>query len=195
MWVKKGRISCWSFSIGGLLSLVDDRDTQRGGARPRREHRPSMRIEVDDLSRPAIHALLNEHLQSMYELSPPESVHALDLEKLRKPGITFWSVWEGSLLIGCGALKELDPKHGEVKSMRTPVALRRRGAGRAILAHIIAVARSRSYERLSLETGSHEAFRPAQELYESFGFTYCGPFGEYAEDPNSVFMTMRLRAP
>ena len=153
-----------------------------------------MRIEIDDLSRPAIHALLNEHLQSMYELSPPESVHALDLEKLRKPEITFWSVWEGALLIGCGALKELDPKHGEVKSMRTPIALRRKGAGRAILAHIIEVARSRDYERLSLETGSHQAFRPAQKLYESFGFTYCGPFGEYVDDPNSVFMTMRLQA-
>ena len=153
-----------------------------------------MRIEIDDLSRPAIHALLNEHLQSMHELSPPESVHALDVEKLRTPGITFWSVWEGPLLIGCGALKELDPKHGEIKSMRTPVALRRKGAGRAILAHIIEVARSRDYERLSLETGSHEAFRPAQKLYESFGFTYCGPFGEYVEDPHSVFMTMRLSA-
>jgi putative acetyltransferase len=151
-----------------------------------------MRIEIDDLSRPAIQALLNEHLQSMYELSPPESVHALDLEKLRKPEITFWSVWEGPLLIGCGALKELDPRHGEIKSMRTPVALRRKGAGRAILAHIIEVARSRDYERLSLETGAHEAFRPAQRLYESVGFAYCGPFGDYPEDPNSVFMTMRL---
>ena len=151
-----------------------------------------MKIEIDDLSRPAIHALLNEHLQNMYELSPPKSVHALDVEKLRKPGITFWSAWEGPLLLGCGALKELDRKHGEVKSMRTPAALRRRGAGRAILAHIIEVARSRSYERLSLETGSMEAFKPAQMLYESFGFTHCGPFGEYSDDPNSVFMTLRL---
>src|SRR6202171_5909248 len=126
----------------------------------------------------------------MYELSPPESVHALDLEKLRKPEITFWSAWEGSLLLGCGALKELDQKHGEVKSMRTPKALRRRGAGRVILAHVIEVARSRAYERLSLETGSNEAFKPAQRLYESFGFTYCGPFGEYPEHLNSVFMTL-----
>jgi putative acetyltransferase len=151
-----------------------------------------MKIEIDDLSHPAIHALLNEHLQSMYELSPPESVHALDLEKLRKPEITFWTAWDGSLLLGCGALKELDHKHGEVKSMRTPNALGRQGAGRAILARIIEVARSRGYERLSLETGSMEAFAPAQLLYESFGFTFCGPFGEYVEDPNSVFMTMRL---
>jgi putative acetyltransferase len=151
-----------------------------------------MQIEVDDLSRPAIHALLNEHLQSMYEMSPPESVHALDLEKLRQPGITFWSAWQGSLLLGCGALKELDRKHGEVKSMRTPSARRRQGTGRAILAHIIEVARSRAYERLSLETGSMEAFRPAQRLYESFGFSYCGPFGEYVEDPHSTFMTLCL---
>lgn len=151
-----------------------------------------MKIEIDDLSRAAIHALLNEHLRSMYALSPPESVHALDLEKLRKPEITFWSAWDDSLLLGCGAVKELDPKHGEVKSMRTPNAYRRRGAGRAILAHIIEVARSRSYERLSLETGSMGAFTPAHKLYESFGFTFSGPFGDYAEDPNSVFMTMRL---
>jgi putative acetyltransferase len=151
-----------------------------------------MKIEIDDLSRPAIHALLNEHLQEMYRLSPPESVHALDLDKLRKPGITFWSAWDGPQLLGCGALKELDPTHGEIKSMRTPAALRRKGAGRAILAHIIEVARSRSYERLSLETGSMEAFRPAQRLYESFGFKSCGPFGEYRPDPNSAFMTMRL---
>ncbi len=152
-----------------------------------------MKIEIDDLSRPAIHALLDEHLRNMHELSPRESVHALDIERLRKPEITFWSAWEGPLLLGCGALKELGRKHGEVKSMRTPTALRRKGAGRAILAHIVEVARSRSYERLSLETGSMEAFKPAQTLYESFGFTVCGPFGDYADDPNSVFMTMRLQ--
>lgn len=151
-----------------------------------------MLIEIDDLSHPAIHDLLNEHLQSMYELSSPESVHALDLQKLRKPEITFWSAWDGSLLLGCGALKQLDPSHGEVKSMRTPNECRRRGAGRAILKHIIEVARSRKYERLSLETGSMEAFSPAHRLYESFGFIYCGPFGEYVQDPNSVFMTLHL---
>jgi putative acetyltransferase len=151
-----------------------------------------MRIEVDDLTRPAIHALLEEHLKSMHELSPPESVHALDLEKLRAPGITFWTAWEGDVLLGCGALKELDSRSGEVKSMRTPSALRRRGAGRALLAHIVAVARSRGYERLSLETGSMEAFEPARRLYQGFGFEFCGPFGDYAADPNSTFMTLRL---
>jgi putative acetyltransferase len=155
---------------------------------------PPMKIEIDDLSRPAIQALLNEHLQNMYELSPPESVHALDIEKLRAPEITFWSAWEGPLLLGCGALKELNREHGEVKSMRTHNAHRRKGTGRAILTHIIEVAKSRAYERLSLETGSMEAFKPAQRLYESFGFIYCGPFGQYILDPNSVFMTMRLKA-
>jgi putative acetyltransferase len=151
-----------------------------------------MKIELDDLTRPKIHALLNEHLRSMYEVTPAESVDALDLEKLRQPEITFWSAWDGPLLLGCGALKELDRTHGEVKSMRTPSALRRRGAGRALLAHIIAVARSRGYRRLSLETGSNEAFRPAQKLYESAGFTYGGPFVDYVDDPNKVFMTMQL---
>jgi len=153
-----------------------------------------MKVEIDNLTGPAIRALLEEHLQSMYELSPPESVHALDLQGLRSPEITFWCAWEGELLLGCGALKELDARHGEVKSMRTPKSLRRRGAGRAILAHIIQVARDRSYERLSLETGVFEAFKPAQRLYESFGFQYCGPFGTYTEDPNSVFMSLLLRA-
>ncbi len=151
-----------------------------------------MRIELDDLSRPQIHALLSEHLRNMYAVSPPESVHALDLDRLRSPEITFWTAWDGTLLIGCGALKELDSLHGEIKSMRTPEALRRRGAGRAILNHIIAVARTRGYQRLSLETGSMAAFRPAQKLYESAGFSFCGPFGEYREDPNSAFMTLRL---
>jgi putative acetyltransferase len=152
----------------------------------------NMEIKADDLQHPAIHALLSEHLQNMSALSPPESVHALNLEKLRVPEITFWTAWEGDLLLGCGALKELDPRHGEIKSMRTPAAHRRRGAGRAILAHIIEVARKRSYERLSLETGTAEAFIPARKLYESFGFAYCGPFGDYNEDPNSVFMTLQI---
>ena len=151
-----------------------------------------MQIEIDDLTRPEIHALLNEHLHSMHALSPPESVHALDLERLRAPSITFWSAWEDGQLLGCGALKELDPAHGEVKSMRTPSARRRSGAGRAILAHIIEVAQARGYQRLSLETGAVEAFKPAQTLYESVGFTRCGPFGDYVQDPFSVFMTLRL---
>lgn len=153
----------------------------------------SMRIETDDLTRPEIHALLEEHLRHMYEVSPPESVHALDLEKLRRPDITFWTAWEGETLLGCGALKALDATHGEIKSMRTPSALRRRGVGRAMLAHILDVAKSRGYTRLSLETGSMDAFLPARRLYESFGFTTCPPFADYRPDPNSLFMTLRLQ--
>jgi len=137
-------------------------------------------------------ALLEEHLRSMHELSPPESVHALDVRSLKRPGISFWTVRDGDTLLGCGALKELDPEHGEVKSMRTPAALRRRGAGRAVLSHILQEARVRGYRRLSLETGSMDAFAPAQKLYESFGFSYCGPFAGYKPDPNSVFMTLVL---
>ena len=151
-----------------------------------------MKIEIDDLSSVEIHSLLEEHLESMRRLSPPESVHALDLSKLQKPDITFWSAWEGPLLLGCGALKELDAKHGEIKSMRTPAAHRRRGAGRGILAHIMQTARQRSYEILSLETGSAAEFTPAHRLYESVGFVRCGPFGDYSDDPNSIFMSLRL---
>lgn len=153
-----------------------------------------MKIELDDLSRPAIHALLNEHLRSMHELSPPESVHALDLDKLRRPEITFWSAWDGEALLGCAALKELDPRHGEVKSMRTPAARRRTGAGRALLIHVIETARARGYERLSLETGPLAGFEAAHRLYESAGFTRTGPFGDYRDDPFSVFMTLPLPA-
>jgi putative acetyltransferase len=152
-----------------------------------------MKIELDDLRRPAIHALLEEHLRNMHALGPPESVHALDLDRLRAPGITFWSAWDGGELLGCGALSELSPTHGEIKSMRTPEARRRTGAGRALLRHIIEAARARGYERLSLETGSVAAFEPAHRLYESAGFTRTGPFGAYVEDPNSVFMTLALR--
>jgi putative acetyltransferase len=151
-----------------------------------------MRIEIDDLTRPEVLALLNEHLSNMYELSPPESVHALDVSKLRSPGITFWTVWENEALMGCGALKELTPRHGEIKSMRTPAAHRRTGAARAMLAHILAEAKRRKYERLSLETGSSAAFLPAQTLYASAGFTRCDRFGDYPDDPNSVFMTLKL---
>jgi putative acetyltransferase len=151
-----------------------------------------MRIEIDDLTRHEVLALLNEHLSNMYELSPPESVHALDVSKLRAPDITFWTAWDDDGLLGCGALKQLSSWHGEIKSMRTPAARRRTGAGRALLMHIIGAARERRYRRLSLETGSSPDFLPAQRLYESFGFTRCGPFEGYVEDPHSVFMSLTL---
>ncbi|HJV61976.1 MAG TPA: GNAT family N-acetyltransferase [Albitalea sp.] len=153
-----------------------------------------MRIEVDDPARADVYALLDEHLRNMHELSPPESVHALDVSGLKRPDITFWSVREGTVLLGCGALKELDAQHGEIKSMRTPATLRRRGAGRAVLNHIVAEARRRGYKRLSLETGPAQTFGAAHRLYESFGFRHCGPFGDYKLDPYSVFMTLELQA-
>ncbi|HEY3519059.1 MAG TPA: GNAT family N-acetyltransferase [Gammaproteobacteria bacterium] len=153
-----------------------------------------MRIELDDITRAEVRALLREHLTSMHSLGPPESTHALDFEGLQAPGVTVWTAWDGEILLGCGALKELDRTHGEIKSMRTPALLRRRGAGRAILAHILAEARARGYRRLSLETGAMPEFVPARKLYESFGFVHCGPFPPYKEDPYSVFMTLELNA-
>jgi putative acetyltransferase len=151
-----------------------------------------MDIRLDDLTHPAIHALLEEHLASMRALSPPECVFALDLDKLRQPGISFWTAWEGDTLVGCGAVRELDATHGEIKSMRTPAALRRRGAGKAILQHIVAVARERGYRRLSLETGAPEGFAAAHALYRDAGFVETGPFGDYKPDPFSRFMTLQL---
>ena len=151
-----------------------------------------MRLELDDLSRPAVHALLQEHLDNMYELSPPEQVFALDLSQLKASDITFWTVWDGDTLLGCGALKELTPVHGELKSMRTPSKLRGRGAAKAILARIVETANQRHYHLLSLETGSHPAFGAAHTLYRSAGFQPSGAFANYKEDPHSVFMALQL---
>jgi putative acetyltransferase len=151
-----------------------------------------MNIKIDDLTGSEIHELLHEHLQGMALHSPPESVHALDIEGLRKPDITFWSVWENGELLGCGALKELNSQHGEIKSMRTSSLHLRRGVARNLLNHIIEEAKGRDYKRLSLETGSMKAFEPARNLYSNFGFTCCGPFADYVEDPNSIFMTREL---
>ena len=153
----------------------------------------TLHIKVDDLTGSEIAALLNEHLASMYEHSPPESVHALPIENLRGSDVTFWSAWEGLELCGCGALKQLDPQHGEIKSMRTVAKHLRKGVARLLVEHIIEEARRRGYSRLSLETGSMAAFEPARILYEQTGFRYCGPFADYNEDPNSVFMTMTLQ--
>ena len=151
-----------------------------------------MQIEIDDLSRPQVIALLSENLANMHELSPPEQVFALDLARLRAPDISFWTAWQGHVLLGCGALKELSPRHGELKSMRTPAARRRTGAGRAVLTHMINVATQRGYAKLSLETGVHPAFEPAHRLYQSAGFVRCGPFGDYLENEHSVFMSLNL---
>lgn len=141
-----------------------------------------------------IQGLLREHLEDMHSKSPPESVHALELNKLRSPHITFWSVWsdDGKELLGCGALKVLDPKHGEIKSVRTASAHRREGVATFLLKHILDEARKRNYVRVSLETGSMESFTPAHRLYSNFGFKKCGPFVDYPEDPHSLFMTKEL---
>ena len=152
----------------------------------------SLKIKLDDLSGPAIVQLLQAHLQSLAAISPPESMHALDLNALRKPDITFWSVWEGQELAGCGALKELDRQHAEIKSMRTASAHLRKGVASALLEHMISEARLRRYRRLSLETGAQDNFEPARRLYAKFGFKNCRPFANYIEDPNSVFMTREL---
>jgi len=151
-----------------------------------------LQIHIDDLRGPEIKALLEAHLDTMAAHSPPESRHALDLEGLRAPAITFWTVWDGDELVGCGALKALDVEHGEIKSMHTAKAHRGKGVGAHLLRHILDEAGQRSYRRLSLETGSMEAFLPARLMYEKFGFVICAPFADYREDPNSSFMTLAL---
>jgi putative acetyltransferase len=151
-----------------------------------------MDIRVDDLRGEKIIALLQEHLNCMAQVSPPESRHALDLDGLRKPDITFWTIWCGSDLAGCGALKELSKHHAEIKSMRTAYAYQRQGVAANMLQHILKEATHRGYRRLSLETGSMAYFEPARRLYAKFGFQPCEPFAPYREDPNSVFMTRVL---
>lgn len=152
-------------------------------------------IRPDDLSGEAIRALLDEHLADMHAQSPPESVHALPLEALRAPGVSFWSAWDGDTLLGCGALKAVDATLAEIKSMRTVRAARGRGVGAAMLAHLIAEAHKRGLARLALETGAQPGFAAARRLYARFGFVECGPFADYRPDPNSVFMTLDLRPP
>jgi putative acetyltransferase len=151
-----------------------------------------MDIRVDDLRGNAVIELLQLHLRSVALHSPPESIHALDVERLRKADVTFWSAWEGSALLGCGALKALGADHGEIKSMRTAPDHLRKGVAAALLRHIVGEARRRQYRRLSLETGSADAFAPARNLYAAYGFRPCGPFADYVEDPYSVFMSKDL---
>jgi putative acetyltransferase len=151
-----------------------------------------MHITPDDLSGPEIRALLEQHFAGMLANSPKDSCHFLDFEGLKGPGVTFWSVWSYDQLAGCGAVREIAPDHGEIKSMRTADAFLRKGAGAAMLAHIIDTARERGYARLSLETGSGAAFEAAQGLYRRFGFVPCPPFGDYVEDPFSRYFTLEL---
>jgi putative acetyltransferase len=151
-----------------------------------------MQIRTDDLTGADIIGLLKAHLDYCKASSPPESVHALDLDGLRAKSVTFWSIWDGPHILGCGALKQLDPSHGEIKSMHTKANARGKGVAAAVIGHIISEARSRGYRRISLETGSNEAFAPARALYTRFGFVLTDPFADYRPDPNSVFMTLDL---
>ncbi|EHH1076986.1 GNAT family N-acetyltransferase [Vibrio parahaemolyticus] len=151
-----------------------------------------MRIEIDNLERQQVFALLEEHLQDMYATSPPESVHALDVSKLKLPSITFWTGWDGEQLLGCVAMSQLEDGHAELKSMRTTPSARKQGVASRLLNHVIEQAKHQGIQRLSLETGSMAFFEPAHRLYEKHGFVYCEPFGDYQPDPNSRFMTLAL---
>jgi putative acetyltransferase len=151
-----------------------------------------VKISQGGLDDPDVIALLGEHLQGMADHSPPESIHALDVDGLKAPDITFWTMRDGDEVAGCIALKQLDKRHGEIKSMRTSSSHLRRGVGAALLAHLVSEARRRNYQRLSLETGSGPGFEAAHALYRRFGFEECGPFADYREDPFSRFMTMAL---
>lgn len=154
-----------------------------------------MLIRIEDPATPDITALLERHLADMRSISPPESKHALDIESLRAPDITFWAVRDhDGQLMGCGAIKRLDASHAEIKSMRTDPAHRRKGVAAALLTQIINAAALRTVTRLSLETGAQPDFEPARSLYACFGFRTCGPFADYRPDPNSVFMTRELAA-
>lgn len=149
-------------------------------------------IKVDDLTSEAIFIFLQEHLDDMRATSPPESVHALDLDELKDDAVTFWSIWDKHSLIGCGALKKLDDQQAEIKSMRTARTYKKQGVASQLLKHIIKEAELAGYQTLSLETGSMAFFKPARCLYEKHGFDYCEPFADYIEDPNSVFMSLDL---
>ena len=151
-----------------------------------------MKIIVDDLSGKEIADFLDEHIREMKTLSPPESKHALDLEGLRNPEITFWTVWDDQMLVGCGGLMELSAEQGEIKSVRTSSLCRQKGVASKLLQHMLDEAAKRGYSRLSLETGSMEYFAPARKFYEKFGFDYCEPFSDFVLDSHSVFMTKEL---
>ena len=152
----------------------------------------NMEIKIDDLSDVEVIKLLDEHLSDMYATSPPESAHALDVNALKSPDITFFSGWLDGDLQGCLAIKQLTLHHVELKSMRTSNSSRKSGVATKLLTHALNVAIDKGYQKVSLETGTHEYFRPARNLYEKFGFTYCAPFSNYKSDPHSYFMTRDL---
>ena len=151
-----------------------------------------MHIVEGGLDDPRVIALLDTHVTRARAETAAGSAHALDLAGLKAPDMTFWSAWEGDQVVGVGALRQISPEHGEIKSMHTAESARGRGVGSALLRRILETARARGMRRLSLETGSWAYFLPARALYSRHGFVECGPFGEYGEDPNSVFMTLDL---
>ena len=151
-----------------------------------------MRIQPDDLTGPEIAALLQEHLNDMNVVSPPESKHALDLTGLKASDISFWTIWQQQQLAGCVALKQLNSTQGEIKSMRSATAFRGQGIGKLLLQYVVSEAKNRGYQQLYLETGAMDYFAPARALYSSFGFECCEPFAQYKADPNSVFMCKQL---
>ena len=153
-----------------------------------------MEIKIDDLSDPRIEAFLEEHVSEMKSVSPPESKHALDIDGLRQADVTFYCTWAADDLIACAALKDLGGKHVEIKSMRVTSMARGKGVAKALLKHLLSEARNGGFKRVKLETGSMAFFEPARRLYETFGFSYCAPFADYVEDPNSVFMSLDLRS-
>jgi putative acetyltransferase len=153
-----------------------------------------MHIVSGGLDDPRVLALLDHHARMGAANTAPGSAHALNHEGLKAPDVRFWSMWDGDELVAVGALRRLSANHGEVKSMHTAEAARRRGAGAAMLRHVIAAARADGIERLSLETGSWDYFLPAHALYRAHGFVECPPFGDYRADPNSLFLTLDLRA-
>ncbi len=149
----------------------------------------AMKFKADDLSGKDVQNLLSEHMDRH---SPPESRHVLDVKSLQQPEITFWSLWDGNELMGCVALKHWDDQMGEIKSMKTSPAFTRQGVGKHLLEYVIKEANAREYQQLKLETGSMDYFEPARKLYLNYGFEYCGPFGDYFEDPNNVFMSLEV---
>ena len=151
-----------------------------------------MKIQVDNLESAEVERLLQEHHDDMLKHSPPESVHALDLSSLKAPDVTFWTAWINGELAGCGALKKLNEKHAEIKSMRTSQQFLRKGVAAKLLAHMLNTAKTQSFAKISLETGTKNAFIPAQKLYKSFGFQECQPFSNYKEDPYSLFLTKAI---
>ncbi len=151
-----------------------------------------MDIRLDDLTGDDVAKLLSEHLQDMYATSPADSVHALDLSKLRQPHIDFWTIWENNQLAGCGAINRYSVDDVEIKSMRVSNAFRRRGVAATLLTFMLNEAKASGVKTVNLETGSMDFFIPARTLYARHGFIECGPFADYKADANSVFMTLSL---